>query len=58
MKQKWGGQEITGSKNRNMRARGKIKRQYSGYVILCKYIQNYISILVNYAIITQTWMTG
>jgi hypothetical protein len=54
---KWG-QEITRFKNRNMTERGKIKRQYSGYVMLCKYIQNYISIFVNYAVTARPLMAG
>lgn len=39
-----------------MTERGKIKRQFNGYAILCKYIQNYISSFVKCAVTTQPWM--
>jgi len=39
-----------------MTERGKIKRQYNGYAILCKYIQNYVSSFVKSAVTKQPRM--
>jgi hypothetical protein len=40
-----------------MTERGKIKRQYNGYAILRKHIQNYVSSFVKCGVTTQLWMT-